>query len=63
MRAASFVRRTEEAAMDTAGLGDEMYIVISDITGGAYGPFFILARAQEYAETVDGSVFRLVDAE
>jgi hypothetical protein len=51
--------------MDTAGMDEatEMYVVISDMDGGAYGPFFILARALEYAETVDGSVFRLVAAE
>jgi hypothetical protein len=51
--------------MDTAGMDDatEMYVVISDIDGGAYGPFFILARAVEYAQTVDGTIYRLVDAE
>jgi hypothetical protein len=51
--------------MDTVGMNEsnEMYIVISDMDSGAYGPFFIFARALEYAETVDGSVFRLVDAE
>jgi hypothetical protein len=47
--------------MDIVGMdeSDEMFVVVSDLDGGAYGPFFILARAREYAEVADGSVFRL----
>jgi hypothetical protein len=40
-----------------------MYVVISDIDRGAYGPFCDFERALEYAEVVDGSVYRCVDAE
>jgi hypothetical protein len=43
--------------------GITQYVVISDIDGGAYGPFFTRVKAFEYAEVVDGSVFLLVAAE
>jgi hypothetical protein len=49
--------------MNTTGIDEAaaMYVVVSDMDGGAYGPFFIHARALEYAEAVNGTVFRLVD--
>lgn len=44
--------------------GDTMFIVISSITGDdIYGPFHSYARALEFARDVDGSIFRLVEAD
>jgi len=40
-----------------------MFVVISDIDGGAYGPFHARKTALEYAAAVDGTVFKCVDAE
>jgi hypothetical protein len=40
--------------------GITMFVVISDLDGGAYGPFYDRARALEYAEVANGLVFRLV---
>jgi hypothetical protein len=45
----------------TVGMDESnaMFVVVSDLDDGAYGPFFILARAVEYAEVAGGTVFRL----
>ena len=54
------IRQVQHLEMDES---NEMFVVVSDLDGGAYGPFFILARAIEYAEVADGSVFKLLPAE